>query len=239
MLICVEGCLGVGKSTLVQRVTERIASASFYEEVAVNPFLRDFYRDASHYALHAQYTFLLLQARRYQEALTYVGKDRTVTSAATAHPPLASGSDTLAICDFHPFKSLIFSKVVLREEEREPLSQLYRLLKIPRPDLVVYLRADEHTILARLRKRNDVYRTDIDFAYITQVCCAYDDFFRTYQGPQITIDTTHIDYVRHPQELSILLQQVPLLFPTQKLPGQSEYLGSAGTYRTEKEPRTP
>ena len=127
---------------------------------------------------------------------------------------------TTAICDFPPFKSLIFSSVVLRPEERDPLKQVYRLLNIPQPDLVIYLRADEHTILARLRKRKDVYEAETDFTYVMQICSAYETFFHTYTGPCVTIDTTHIDYVGNPQELSVLLQQIPLLFPSMVTPEQ-------------------
>jgi deoxyguanosine kinase len=213
MLICVEGCLGVGKSTLVQRCAERLKCAPFFEEVAANPFLLDFYRE-KRYAMHVQYTFLMLQERRFRAAIEHVKKGSNATveqrSQALALPP--HGTSATVICDFHPFKSLIFSSVVLQPEQRPPLKQVYQLLHIPQPDLVVYLRADEHTILARLRKRSDVYRSDIDFTYVTQVCSAYEAFFRTYRGPCVTIDTTHIDYVSNPQEISVLLQQIPLLF---------------------------
>jgi deoxyguanosine kinase len=211
-LICVEGCLGVGKSTLVQRFAEQLPCAPFYEEVTANPFLLDFYRSPKQYAVHVQYTFLLLQERQFRAAVT-----RARGSVATAVKKKESTltrteSEPTVVCDFHPFKSLIFSSVVLPPEARPPLTQLYHLLHIPQPDLVVYLRADEHTILARLRKRNDVYRDEIDISYVARVCSAYDTFFRTYAGPVVTIDTTHIDYVSNPREISLLLQQIPLLF---------------------------
>jgi deoxyguanosine kinase len=217
MLICIEGCLGVGKTTLVQRYAEHVPSIAFYEDVANNPFLLDFYRDQERYALHVQYTFLLLQDRLFRSAIEQAGKGSSNAPARRSkQQPLTSRVQLpTVICDFHPLKSLIFSSVVLPPAARPPFNELYRLLHIPQPDLMVYLRADEHTILARLRKRNDVYRSDIDFTYVTRVCTAYDQFFRTYQGPYVTVDTTHIDYVSRPQEISTLLQQIPLLFPSE------------------------
>jgi deoxyadenosine/deoxycytidine kinase len=142
---------------------------------------------------------------------------RKKSASVTPQPPLFPApeervTNTLALCDFHPFKSLIFASVVLSQEARDPLRQLYRSLHIPDPDLVVYLRADEDTILARLRKRNDVYWPDIDRSYITRVCQAYNDFFRTYRGDKVVIDTSFIDYVDDPQALSALLQEIPLLY---------------------------
>ena len=206
-LISIEGCLGVGKSTLVQRVAKVLPCAPFYEDVEANPFLLDFYRDPKHFSIHAQYTFLLLQARRFQASI-----DHARTNEGKKGAMLLREQEKTSLCDFHPFKSIVFSSVVLQPEERAPLSQLYRLLRIPQPDLVIYLKADESTIMGRLRKRDDLYRADVDFTYITSVCQAYENFFRTYAGPYVTIDTTHIDYVGNPQEVSVVLQHIPLLF---------------------------
>jgi deoxyadenosine/deoxycytidine kinase len=212
MLICVEGCLGVGKSTLVQRFAEQMPCTPFYEEVAANPFLLDFYREQKRYALHVQYTFLLLQERQFRAATQRARGAIGTSSTNLENTPAQKKAAATVVCDFHPLKSLVFSSVVLQPEMRTPLAQMYHLLHIPQPDLVLYLRADEHTILARLRKRNDLYRDEIDISYVARVCSAYDTFFRTYAGPVVTIDTTHIDYVQNPKEISILLQQIPLAF---------------------------
>src|ERR1700738_5341210 len=191
MLICIEGCLGIGKTTLVQRYAEHVPSIPLYEEVTNNPFLQDFYRNQERYALHVQYTFLLLQERLFRSAREQAGKESSTAPARRLkqRPFPGEAQSPTVICDFHPLKSLIFSSVVLPSEARPPFHELYRQLHIQHPDLMVYLRADEHTILARLRKRNDAYRSDIDFTYITRVCTAYDQFFRTYQKPYITVAT--------------------------------------------------
>ncbi len=214
MLICIEGCLGVGKTSLVQRYAAHMPCTPLYEEVMSNPFLLDFYRDQERFAIHVQYTFLLLQDRLFRSAAQHSGKGSTkAPSHRSKQRPLPNEAQPLTVlCDFHPLKSLVFGSVVLPPEAIPPFKELYRLLHIPQPDLMVYLRADEHTILARLRKRNDVYRSDIDFTYVTRVCSAYDTFFRTYQGPSVTIDTTHIDYMSRPEEISVLLQNIPWLF---------------------------
>ncbi len=221
MIISVEGCLGVGKSTLVRRVAERTPCTPVFEEVTANPFLRDFYRAQKQYAPHVQFTFLLLQERLFRTALELARRparrpsslehegrpDTSLTQvAAQAEEPSA------VVCDFHPFKSKVFASMVLSPDMQTTLAHLYRDLRIPEPDLVVYLRADEQTILHRLRKRQESYLEQIDLSYIVRVCHAYDTFFRQYPGRVITIDTTHIDYVQNPHEVSLLLQQIPLLF---------------------------
>src|SRR5713226_7231068 len=131
MLMSIEGCIGVGKSTLAMFCSQLLACQTVYEDVAKNPFLEDFYfaQDKSTFAKHVQYTFLFLQERQLRQAM-----------------PL-SQRGKLVVCDFHPFKSLVFSKVVLPAREQEVFAALYASLCIPQPDLVVYLKADEHTIL--------------------------------------------------------------------------------------------
>jgi deoxyguanosine kinase len=222
MLISVEGCLGVGKSTLVRRVAERMPCTSVFEEVTANPFLLDFYRSPKQYAPHVQFTFLLLQERLFRTALELAKQparrpssldeqEDRIDVSLTRVAAQAEGTSAV-VCDFHPFKSKVFASMVLSPDMQTTLTHLYRDLRIPEPDLVVYLRADEQTILHRLRKRHDSYLEQIDLSYVVRVCHAYDTFFRQYPGRVITIDTTHIDYVQNPHEVSLLLQQIPLLF---------------------------
>src|SRR5713226_3920417 len=162
MLMSIEGCIGVGKSTLAMFCSQLLACQTVYEDVAKNPFLEDFYfaQDKSTFAKHVQYTFLFLQERQLRQALPF------------------SHHGDLVVSDFHPLKSLVFSKVIFPTQEQEVLTKLYSSLSIRRPDLIVYLKADEHTILSRVRKRQDPYMNDIDLTFIIRVCNAYEGFFK-------------------------------------------------------------
>lgn len=192
MLVSIEGPIGVGKSTLVRYCDQLLQCHSVYEDVERNPFLGEFYwsRTKRTLARHVQYTFLFLQEQLLRKA-----------------QPFSEGGE-LVVCDFHPVKSLIFSKVILPPEEQALLAALYTSLSIPQPDLVVYLKADEHTILSRVRKRKDPYMHQIDLTYVLQVCSAYDAFFKTYNGPSMTIDTSRLDYDARPQDIRVPLQHM-------------------------------
>ena len=78
MIICVEGCLGIGKSTLVKQCAEQLPYIPFYEDVMTNPFLLDFYQQQKDYAMHVQYTFLMLQDRKFRAALKQAGVQQNV-----------------------------------------------------------------------------------------------------------------------------------------------------------------
>src|SRR5260370_24874587 len=146
MLISVEGCLGVGKTTLVRMCAQLLSCQTVYENAEINPFLDAFYhaRDRKSLAEHVQYTFLFLQEwqMRQAQALSQQGH--------------------LVLCDFHPLKSLVFGQVILPVEKRDALRQRYDALAIPQPGLLIYLKAHEEAILSRGRKRHDPYRDQID-----------------------------------------------------------------------------
>ena len=192
MLICIEGCLGVGKTTLVRLCAQMLPCQPLFEQAERNPFLDAFYhaRDRQSLGEHVQYTFLFLQEWQLRQAQGL------------------SQQGHLVLCDFHPLKSLVFGQVVLPEEKREPLRQRYEALAIPQPDLLIYLKAHEEAILSRVRKRHDPYRDQIDMTYILQVLHAYEVFLRTYSGAYLTIDNSYLDYVRSPQDLQVPLRQI-------------------------------
>ncbi len=190
MLICIEGCIGVGKTTLVEHCTRLFQCTPVYEEPERNPFLADFYqaRDKGMYARSLLYTFLFLQERQLRQAL-----------------PLAERGH-LVLCDFHPLKNLVFARVLLEASEQARLTELYQSLSIPQPDLVIYLKADEPTILSRIRKKPDPYEPGLDFTFITQIAYAYETFFRSvYKGRTLAVDTSHLDYYERAQDLHVPL----------------------------------
>ena len=64
--IAVAGNIGVGKSTLVNLVSQRLGWEPFYEAVADNPYLADFYADMTRYAFHSQMFFLSRRLRHHR-----------------------------------------------------------------------------------------------------------------------------------------------------------------------------
>jgi hypothetical protein len=56
--VVLAGNIGVGKSTLVRMMCGRLGWRPYYEPVAENPYLEDFYRDMGRWAFHSQVFFL-------------------------------------------------------------------------------------------------------------------------------------------------------------------------------------
>ena len=79
--VAVAGNIGVGKSTLVEKLCEKLGWEPYYEPVAENPYLVDFYNDMDSWAFHSQVFFLTHRLRSHLELLNFpttVVQDRTV-----------------------------------------------------------------------------------------------------------------------------------------------------------------
>ncbi len=65
--IVVEGPIGVGKTSLAQRLSDEFGSTLLLEDVDDNPFLERFYQNPREAALSTQLYFLLQRTKQLQE----------------------------------------------------------------------------------------------------------------------------------------------------------------------------
>jgi deoxyguanosine kinase len=190
--LAVEGAIGVGKTTLARLLQPRFRSRLLLEAFEENPFLADFYADRARYAFQTQMFFLLSRYRQQQAAPKL----------------LARGS---LIADYAFAKDSLFAHLNLEGDEWDIYKQLYDVLaeRIPRPHLVVYLRADTDVLMARIATRDRAYEREMDRAYIESLRQAYERYFSAYtQTPLLVIDTDDLDYVQDPSALAFIEGQV-------------------------------
>jgi len=191
--IAIEGPIGVGKTSLVQRLAERWSMHGVYERPQDNPFLERFYRDTTRFALPTQLHFALQRAQQVQEIATF-------HSAGT---PL--------IADFMTQKNDVFARLTLPEDEW----QLYRALSAridaqgPNPDLVVYLQASPEVLFSRIQKRAVPMELQISDAYLRALCDAYNEFFYHYdRAPVLTVNAEHLNPLESDADLALLIERM-------------------------------
>jgi deoxyadenosine/deoxycytidine kinase len=190
--IAVEGPIGVGKSTLVNMLTERTDAVKVMEDVD-NPFLDAFYADKQGSAFQAQIFFLL---NRYQQQLELRQRDLF--------------SD-LVISDYFFAKDKIFAHLTLNNSELRIYGKLYDLLipDIPLPDLVIYLQAETGALTKRIKSRGRALEKNINKEYVNEVNKAYNYFFFHYtMTPLLVIDTTRINFIRNEETLLDLIHHI-------------------------------
>jgi deoxyguanosine kinase len=193
--IAIEGPIGVGKSSLAERVAGRIDATAVLEE-SDNPFLADFYAGRAGAALQAQLFYLL---NRYRQL---VGLQQGNLFSQTT------------VCDYVFDKDKIFAYLNLDDNELFIYQRLYDLLAkdIPAPDLVIYLQAPTDVLVRRLRDRaKDPERDafDPDPEYIRELNEAYQHFFFHYTAtPLLVVETSQLGVDASDEAVDDLIRQI-------------------------------
>ena len=192
--IAIEGNIGAGKTTLSNKLAEDFNAKLVLERFADNPFLPKFYEDQSRYAFPLEMSFL---ADRYQQL-----------------------SDDLAqfdlfkdfiVADYHIFKSLIFAKVTLAEDEFRLYKTMFDIIhkEMPKPDLYVYLYQNTEQLLENIKKRGRSYEMQIPAEYLEKINQGYLDFIKTQTNLNVLIiDVSDKDFVNNQEDYVFILNQI-------------------------------
>jgi deoxyadenosine/deoxycytidine kinase len=205
--IAVAGNIGVGKSTLVKLLSRELGWAPFYEAVAENPYLADFYRDMPAWGFHSQIFFLSNRLRSHRQLLdhpTSVVQDRSVYE------------------DAEIFARNLYAQGSMDARDYATYRQLYEVLTefLPPPDLVIYLRASVDTLVQRIARRARDYERRIAPDYLAQLNRLYEEWIAAFNlCPVLTIPADDLDFVAHRAHLDLIVQKV-----LDKLQGKDEVL---------------
>ena len=192
--IAIEGNIGAGKTTLSTKLAEDCNAKLVLERFADNPFLPKFYKDQSRYAFPLEMSFL---ADRYQQL-----------------------SDDLAqfdlfkdfvVADYHIFKSLIFAKVTLQEDEFRLYKTMFDIIhkEMPKPDLYVYLYQNTERLLENIKKRGRSYEQEIPADYLEKINQGYLDYIKTQTDLNVLIiDVSDLDFVKKQEDYVFLLNEI-------------------------------
>jgi deoxyadenosine/deoxycytidine kinase len=192
MYIAIEGVIGVGKTSLARLLQPAFGAEVVLEVFEENPFLSDFYSDRARYAFQTQMFFLL--SRYHQQRVVPVLLERGPV-----------------IADYTFAKDALFARINLRGDELTLYHRLHDALaeKIPRPELLVYLRAPTDVLMRRIAQRGRPYERQMERAYIDELNRAYDDFFAdSHPAPVLTLETEGMDFVANPEDLRAVTERI-------------------------------
>ena len=194
--IAIEGNIGAGKTTLVNKIADDFNAKTVLERFADNPFLPKFYEDQARYALPLEMSFL---ADRYQQI-----------------------SDDLAqfdlfkdfiVADYHIFKSLIFAKVTLTDDEYRLYRKLFEIIykEMKKPDLYIYLYQNTERLLQNIKLRGRDYEQNIPAEYLDKINHGYLDYIKSQPDLNVLIiDVSERDFVKNQQDYIYILDEIRL-----------------------------
>jgi 2-amino-4-hydroxy-6-hydroxymethyldihydropteridine diphosphokinase len=192
--IAIEGNIGAGKTTLATKFAEDFNAKTVLERFADNPFLPKFYEDQSRYAFPLEMSFL---ADRYQQ-----------TADDLAQFDLFKD---FIVADYHIFKSIIFAKVTLPEDEFRLYKTMFDIIykEMPKPDLYVYLYQNTERLLENIKKRGRDYEQEIQADYLEKINSGYLDYIKTQKDLNVLIiDVSERDFIKNQEDYNFILDEI-------------------------------
>ena len=192
--VAFEGNIGAGKTTLASKIAEDFNAKSVLERFADNPFLPKFYKDQNRYAFPLEMSFLADRYKQLSDDLSQFDLFKD-----------------FVVADYHIFKSLIFAKITLAEDEYRLYSNLFHIIykEMPKPDLYVYLYQNSERLLQNIKKRGRSYEQEIPAEYLDKINTGYLDYIKSQTDLNVLIiDVSDRDFVKNHADYLFILNEI-------------------------------
>jgi len=204
-MIVLAGNIGAGKTSLTERIGERLGWTTAYESVGDNPYLPDFYQNMKAWAFHLQIYFLGHRAEQHIQL---------------AEIPESAIVDRSIYEDAHIFARALHHLDNLNDRDYHAFLRLYQLIvnNLPKPDLLIHLQAPVPILMERIRRRARDIETGITEEYLTLLEQFYQEWVKDFDlCPVLTIRSDDLDFVHKTQHLDIVVKRIK-----DKLSGREE-----------------
>jgi len=195
-IVVVAGNIGAGKTSLTERIGARLGWWTGYESVSDNPYLSDFYSDMRTWSFHLQVFFLGHRAEQYLDA---------------SRDPRSAILDRSIYEDAYIFARALHHMGNLSERDYLAYRRLFDLVVqgLPKPGLLIYLKAPASVLLERIHRRARNIETGISAEYLSLLDTFYDEWLKAFDlCPVLTIRTDDLDYVHQPQHLETVVARI-------------------------------
>ena len=195
-LVLVAGNIGAGKTSLTERLGARLGWRTSFESVVDNPYLGDFYQDMRQWSFHLQIFFLGHRAQHH---------------LALARSPESAIADRSIYEDAHIFARALHHLGNLSERDYAAYRRVYQLVVagLPRPDLLLYLKAPVPVLMERIQRRGRIVEVGIAADYLALLESFYEEWLWTFDlCPVLTIPSDNLDFVNRPVHLDIVTERI-------------------------------
>lgn len=194
--VAVAGNIGVGKTSLVARLCRHFDWQPVYEAVTDHPYLDDYYRDMPRWGFHSQIYFLTMKLRQQQAIAASIQsccQDRSIYE------------------DYEIFVKSLADQGILARRDLETYTLLYEAIidAVPRPDLLIYLRASVPTLAERIVARGRASEKGISLAYLERLNVRYEEWMAAFDRcPVLVLPADRLDFVHNAADMVYVFEQV-------------------------------
>jgi 2-amino-4-hydroxy-6-hydroxymethyldihydropteridine diphosphokinase len=189
-LVSIAGIIGVGKTTLAKKLSNRLGCQMLPEPYDKNPFLSDVYNGKKELALDSQLYFLTARVEQLNSSNLEKGQ--------------------IYVNDYIFDKELIYSRQTLTPEQLTLYDKIYESFdfNVSSPVLVIYLLDSPQNCLERIYKRNFPNEKKIQLQYLKNLDAEYKQLFSNWKTcPVIRKNTSELDYTQD-DDINHLAEQI-------------------------------
>ncbi len=163
MYICIEGNIGVGKTTLAIALAKQLKGFYLAERFEENTLLPLFYHNPKTFAFPTEYSFLI--DRQKQLVSYFTAKNKT----------------KITVADFHFDKSICFAKANLIKKDFLFYKKHFKAMRetVPPPDLIVYLNTTPDLLVKNIQKRGRAIEKSLKYEYLEKLERSLDHYYLT------------------------------------------------------------
>ena len=175
--IGIAGNIGVGKTTLTEKLSKDLQIEPIYESVIDNPYLLDFYDNMSRWSFNLQMYFLYT---RFASQIKYFGMRKSFIQDRTIYE------------DKEIFATNLYELGHMSDRDYKTYCSLFSAMVefIKQPDLIIYLKANTDTLMSRINNRQRSYEAEISSEYIHSLNIYYNKWIDKLDPSQVLVIKT-------------------------------------------------